>query len=132
GEMVFASALMFPDFFGGEGGVSTNRSIGDALLGVTFGPARQVYYLIAAWCLISMALMYAWTQTPLGRIANAVRDNPERVEFIGYNTHWVRFMAFAISGFFAGIAGGLGAINTEIVNGEVLHASRSGAYLLFT
>ena len=40
GEMVFASALMFPDFFGGEGGVSTNRSIGDALTGVTFGPAR--------------------------------------------------------------------------------------------
>jgi branched-chain amino acid transport system permease protein len=61
-----------------------------------------------------------------------VRDNPERVEFVGYNTHWVRFMAFTISGFFAGIAGGLGAINTEIVNGEVLHASRSGAYLLFT
>jgi branched-chain amino acid transport system permease protein len=55
GEMVFASALMFPDFFGGEGGVSTNRSIGDALAGISFGPARQVYYLIAAWCLISMA-----------------------------------------------------------------------------
>jgi branched-chain amino acid transport system permease protein len=41
-------------------------------------------------------------------------------------------MAFTISGFFAGIAGGLGAINTEIVNAEVLHATRSGAYLLFT
>lgn len=59
GEMVFASALMLPDFFGGEGGVSTNRSIGEPLLGISFGPARQVYYLIAVWCLISMALMYA-------------------------------------------------------------------------
>lgn len=130
GEMVFASALMFPDFFGGEGGVSTNRSIGDALLGVTFGPARQVYYLIAAWCLISMALMYAWTQTPLGRIANAVRDNPERVEFIGYNTQRVRFLVVILSAFFAGIAGALSCINFEIVTAENVSAVRSGSVLL--
>ncbi|CAJ0804780.1 hypothetical protein LMG19083_04118 [Ralstonia psammae] len=130
GEMVFASALMFPDFFGGEGGVSTNRSIGDALAGVTFGPARQVYYLIAAWCLVSMALMYAWTQTPLGRIANAVRDNPERVEFIGYNTQRVRFLVVILSAFFAGIAGALSCINFEIVTAENVSAVRSGSVLL--
>ena len=130
GEMVFASALMFPDFFGGEGGVSTNRSIGDALAGITFGPARQVYYLIAAWCLISMALMYAWTQTPLGRIANAVRDNPERVEFIGYNTQRVRFLVVILSAFFAGIAGALSCINFEIVTAENVSAVRSGSVLL--
>ncbi|CAJ0883119.1 branched-chain amino acid ABC transporter permease [Ralstonia flatus] len=130
GEMVFASALMFPDFFGGEGGVSTNRSIGEGLLGVTFGPARQVYYLIATWCLISMALMYAWTQTPLGRIANAVRDNPERVEFIGYNTQRVRFLVVILSAFFAGIAGALSCINFEIVTAENVSAVRSGSVLL--
>jgi branched-chain amino acid transport system permease protein len=37
-----------------------------------------------------------------------------------------------ISGFFAGIAGGLGALNFEIVTSEVVGAARSGAYLLFT
>ncbi|RTL21105.1 MAG: branched-chain amino acid ABC transporter permease [Burkholderiales bacterium] len=132
GELVFALALMLPEFSGGEGGISSNRVIGPPVWGISFGPQIQVYYLVAVYCFICTAAMYALTRTPLGRMLNAVRDNPERVEFIGYNTHWVRFMAFAISGFFAGIAGGLGAINTEIVNGEVLHASRSGAYLLFT
>jgi len=132
GELVFALALMLPEFSGGEGGVSSNRVIGQPVMGITFGPQIQVYYLAAAYCFVCTAAMFALTRTPLGRMLNAVRDNPERVEFIGYDTHWVRFMAFAISGFFAGIAGGLGAINTEIVNGEVLHASRSGAYLLFT
>jgi branched-chain amino acid transport system permease protein len=132
GELVFALALMLPEFSGGEGGVSSNRVIGEPVMGITFGPQIQVYYLAAAYCFVCTAAMFALTRTPLGRMLNAVRDNPERVEFIGYDTHWVRFMAFAISGFFAGIAGGLGAINTEIVNGEVLHASRSGAYLLFT
>jgi branched-chain amino acid transport system permease protein len=76
--------------------------------------------------------MYAFTQTPLGRILNAVRDNPERVEFIGYNTQRVRYFAFIIAGFFAGISGGLGALNFEIVTSEVVGAGRSGGYLLFT
>ena len=57
--------------------------------------------------------MYAFTRTPLGRMCNAVRDNPERVEFIGYNPQMVRFIAFCLSGFFAGIAGGLAAINSR-------------------
>ncbi|WP_183283744.1 MULTISPECIES: branched-chain amino acid ABC transporter permease [Cupriavidus] len=130
GEMVFASSLMFPEFFGGEGGISTNRVVGDPFLGISFGPGRQVYYLIAAWCLVSMVAMYAWTQTPLGRIANAVRDNPERVEFIGYNTQRVRYLVLILSAFFAGISGALAAINFEIVSAENVSAVRSGGVLL--
>jgi branched-chain amino acid transport system permease protein len=132
GELVFAMSLMIPEFFGGEGGVSGNRVIGKAFLGITFGPPIQVYYLIAVYTFISVVLMFAFTRTPLGRMLNAVRDNPERVEFVGYNTQRVRYTAFIIAGFFAGISGGLGALNFEIVTAEVVHAARSGAYLLFT
>ena len=35
GEMVFACVLMFPGFFGGEAGVSTNRVVGQPFLGIT-------------------------------------------------------------------------------------------------
>ena len=132
GELVFAMSLMIPEFFGGEGGVSGNRVIGKAFLGITYGPPIQVYYLIAVYTFIAVALMFAFTRTPLGRMLNAVRDNPERVEFVGYNTQRVRYTAFIIAGFFAGISGGLGALNFEIVTAEVVHAARSGAYLLFT
>lgn len=133
GELVASMALMFPGFFGGEGGVTTNRVYGASFLGLTFGPQLQVYYLIAAYCFVCTALMFAFTGTPLGRILNAVRDNPERVEFIGYNTQRVRYFAFIIAGFFAGIGGGLSAINFEIVNAsDSLSGVRSGGYLLFT
>jgi branched-chain amino acid transport system permease protein len=132
GELVFSMSLMIPEFFGGEGGVSGNRVIGKAFLGITYGPAVQVYYLIAIYTFLAVAAMFAFTQTPLGRMLNAVRDNPERVEFVGYNTQRVRYMAFIIAGFFAGISGGLGALNFEIVTAEVVGAARSGAYLLFT
>ena len=131
-ELVFAMSLMFSEFFGGEAGVSANRVVGEAFMGINFGPQRQVYYLIAFYTFVSVALLYALTQTPLGRILNAVRDNPERVEFVGYNTQQVRYRAFIIAGFFAGIAGGLGAINFEIVTAEVVGPARSGSYLLFT
>ena len=131
-ELVFAMSLMVPEFFGGEGGVSGNRVTGHPVMGITFGPATQVYYLIAVYTFLSVAAMFAFTQTPLGRMLNAVRDNPERVEFVGYNTQRVRYTAFIIAGFFAGISGGLGALNFEIVTAEVVGAARSGAYLLFT
>ena len=78
GELVASMALMFPGFFGGEGGITTNRVYGQPFLGLSFGPAIQVYYLIAAYCFACTAAMFAFTGTPLGRILNAVRDNPQR------------------------------------------------------
>jgi branched-chain amino acid transport system permease protein len=132
GELVWAVSLMFPSVFGGEGGVAGNRVAGGATWGISYGPQIQLYYLIALYTLVCTALMFALTRTPLGRLLNAVRDNPERVEFIGYDTQTVRYFAFVIAAFFAGISGGLAALNFEIVTSEVLSGQRSGAYLLFT
>ena len=132
GELVFAMSLMVPEFFGGEAGVNANRMAGKPFMGITYGPQIQVYYLLAIYTFICTALMYAFTRTPLGRVLNAVRDNPERVEFIGYSTQRVRYISFIIAGFFAGMAGGMAALNFEIATAEVVGAGRSGAYLLFT
>ena len=130
GELVVAASLMLTRFFGGEEGITANRTRGPHPFGLTFASQLEVYYIIAAWVLVSVALMYAFTRTPLGRMCNAVRDNPERAEFVGYNPQRVRFITFAISAMFAGIAGGLHAINYEIVSAEALGAARSGAVLL--
>jgi len=132
GELVWAMSLMFPEFFGGEGGISGNRVTGGKPFGISFGPQIQLYYLIAIYTFVCTALMFAFTRTPLGRMLNAVRDNPERVEFVGYDTQKVRYLAFIIAAFFAGISGGLSALNFEIVTSEVVGGPRSGAYLLFT
>ena len=132
GELVFSMSLMFPQFFGGEAGISGNRVVGEPVFGITYGPQIQVYYLAAVYCFFSTAALFALTRTPLGRMLNAVRDNPQRVEFVGYNTQIVRYIAFMIAGFFAGIGGGLSALNFETVTAETLSGIRSGGYLLFT
>src|SRR5664279_2816821 len=132
GELVAPMVLIVPEFFGGEGGIAVNRTAGPAVLGVTFGPQIQVYYLIAIYTFGCTAAMFAFTRTPLGRMLNAVRDNPERVEFIGYSTQRVRYFSFVIAGFFAGVAGGMYAVHFEIATPDIVGALRSGAYLLFT
>ena len=128
-ELVASSALILRTFFGGEAGISGNRTKLLPVFGWSFGLQIQIYYLVAAWTLIAMIAMYALTRTPLGRMCNAVRDNPERVQFVGYDPHVIRYLAFCFAGFFAGIAGALSAINFEIANSAYLGAVQSGTVL---
>ena len=130
GELVATAALMFHHFFGGEGGITTNRMIEKSLFGLSYAQGIQVYYLIVAWTAISVLGMYFLTQTPLGRMANACRDNFERAQFVGYDPRIVRFVQFSLSGLFAGIGGGLYAITYEIVTFDALSAPLSANALL--
>lgn len=129
-ELVYSSSLILRSFFGGEEGISADRTKLIRFFGYNFGPQIQVYYLIAAWCLLCVILMYAITRTPLGRMCNAVRENPERVEFVGYNPQLVRYIAFSLAGLFAGVAGSLAAINIELAQASFVGAAQSGAVLL--
>lgn len=131
-ELIASSALILRSFFGGEAGISANRTKVLRLFDWSFGPQIQIYYLVAAWTLIAAIAMYALTRTPLGRMSNAVRDNQERVQFVGYDPHMVRYIAFCFSGLFAGIAGALAAINFEIANSAYLGAVQSGTVLFST
>src|ERR1700681_4082548 len=131
-ELVASSAVILRSFFGGEAGISANRTKLLRVFDLNFGSQIQIYYLVAFWTLIAAIAMYALTRTPLGRMCNAVRDNPERVQFVGYDPHVVRYLAFCFAGFFAGIAGALAAINFEIANSAYLGAVQSGTVLFAT
>ena len=130
GEMIAASSLIFVKFSGGEEGITADRTGLTPFFGATFGREIQVYYLIAVWMMLSAWLMYRFSRTPVGRMANAVRDNPERAEFVGYSQKHVRLLSFTGAGFFAGVAGGLFALNYEIVTEETVNLVTSGVVLL--
>ena len=130
GELIAASSLIFSGFFGGEAGISGDRTFGPTFFGFDFTQNIEIYYVAAVWAFIATLFMYLFTQTPAGRMANAVRDNPERAEFIGYSSRKVRFISFCASGLFAGIAGGLFALNYEFITEENLNAATSGRVLL--
>jgi len=130
-ELIASFSIIIVAFFR-SGGMLWDRTSGPKVLGLEFAQHLEVYYLVAAWLIVSLAAMYLFTRTPMGRLANAVRDNPERVEFVGYSARWVRFYSFCAAGFFAGVAGALSAIAFEIASAENLTVQASGTILLVT
>ena len=132
GELMFSAGNIFSRFFGGEEGISGDRTGPVEFFGFNFAREIQVYYLVAFWVLAAGFLIYLYTRTPVGRLSNAVRDNEERLEFIGYSQRNIRLITLAGSGLFAGIAGSLTAIAYEILTVEALSGHTSGNVLVMT
>jgi branched-chain amino acid transport system permease protein len=129
-ELMAAFAYMFDSLFGGEMGISGDRMAGPEFLGLSLGPLEEVYWFIAFWTFLGVVAMYMFTRTPLGKLSEATRDNPERVQFIGYNPTRVRYLVFIFAGAFAGMAGGMSAVQDEIFTPESLSLLPSGAILI--
>ncbi len=127
-ELVIASTVVIGVFFATSG----DRTYAPAVFGHDFSTQTEVYYLVTGWMLLSVGVLYFLSRTPAGRMINAVRDNPQRTEFVGYSQWLLRYIAFCIGGFFAGVAGGLFAINFEIITGENLDLAASGEILMVT
>ncbi len=115
--------------FGGEAGISSMRM---PWQGFSFGSVLEVYYLTLAWVVLSILLLWAFTRTPFGRLTLALRDNEQRVRFLGYNAHASKVIIFAVSAMFSGIAGGLLAISNETANYALFSSHISAQVVLQT
>ncbi|WP_433704482.1 branched-chain amino acid ABC transporter permease [Paraburkholderia sacchari] len=141
GELVAAAAWALPDWFGGEAGVAIDRASGSAMSTMataataatwTFGPDRQAYWVIAAWCLVASVAICALSRAPFVRLANAVRDNPVRAASLGASPARVRAVMIVLAAGFAGVAGTLTLINVELAAAESVGMMRSAAVLIAT
>ncbi len=112
-ELLHALAPQMKSVFGGESGISAMRS---PAWGLSFGDTTQVYYLTLAWVIVSLAALWGITRTPFGRVTLALRENDQRLSFLGYHPHRLKVLAFAVSAAFSGIAGGLQTLNSEAAN----------------
>jgi len=126
-ELVHSLAPHLKGLFGGEAGISAMRM---PAWGLAFGSTTQVYYLTLTWVLLSVALLYFYTLTPIGRLTLGLRENSHRLRFLGYNVHGLAMMAFAVSAMFAGIAGGLQVVSNEAANYVVFDAGVSATVVL--
>lgn len=121
-ELLHVLAPRWEGLFGGEAGLTSMRM---PSLGISFGTPLEVYYLALVWVVTCIGLLYAYTRTPFGRLTLALRDNEQRIRFMGYNAHATKVVVFAVSTMFSGIAGGLLAVANESANYNIfsLHAS---------
>lgn len=91
-----------------------------------------LYFVVAAVVFASMLVIRRILRSPLGRVMRAVKANERRAQACGYDTTRVRLVAFGISGFFSGLAGGLLTVVLEFVPIENIHWAMSGTVLIMT
>lgn len=77
------------------------------------------YYLIAAVLVLALLLARRLVNSPFGRVLRAIKDNEQRVEFLGYSVPRIKLAVFVISCALAGLSGALyvpvGFVSAEIM-----------------
>ena len=128
-ELFHSLAPQLQGLFGGESGVSSMRM---PWSGIVFGSMIEVYYLTLGWVLVCGLGLWAYTRTPFGRLTLALRDNEQRVRFLGYSAHTAKVIIFSISAMLAAVAGSLQAISNETANYSLFASSVSAQVVLQT
>lgn len=126
-ELVHSLAPHWEGLFGGEAGLSSMRM---PWAGIGFGQSIEVYYLTLAWTALSVLALWAYTRTAFGRLTVALRENEQRVRFLGYDTHKTKLIAFSISAAFSGVAGSLLALSNETANYTLFAGTLSAQVVL--
>lgn len=128
-ELLHSLAPHWHGLFGGEAGLSSMRMPWG---GLTFGSSLEVYFLVLGWTVLSILLLWAYTRTPFGRLTLALRDNEQRVRFMGYSAHATKVIVFTVSSMFSGVAGALLAVSNETANYSLFSVHVSAQVVLHT
>ncbi|MBS3732652.1 MAG: branched-chain amino acid ABC transporter permease, partial [Desulfobacterales bacterium] len=129
GQLAYMACIKLRDITHGEDGVGgfpiPDLSI-PGVVSVSMVPAQNFYYLAIVILGICLLLMWFLTKTPFGSIMIGIRDNPQRVDFLGFNIPLTKCLIFTLSGFFAGIAGSVYALFNNLVTPDgVFHIMTS-------
>jgi len=120
-ELVIASSTVFGRFYGG----SIDRTNLPTFAGLDFQSDTEIFFIVWIWVIIAVGLAAWFNASPLGRMAEAAGQNSERVECLGYEQKKLKHFTFCMSGFLAGIAGGLFALTFEFVSVEIISLQQS-------
>ena len=92
----------------------------------------SLYFVIVGALFLTTIILSKIMGSPFGLLLEAVRENEERLQFLGNNTSWIKAAAFAISGGIAGLAGAFFAPHQGIVTPQVLGFILSAELVIWT
>jgi branched-chain amino acid transport system permease protein len=95
-------------------------------LGFSWDSRIGMYYFVLAFFIICALLLYLITNSPFGVSLQGIRQSEVRMRILGYNTWLYQYVAFVISGLFAGVAGVWYAHYNGLITPEDIDVSASG------
>jgi branched-chain amino acid transport system permease protein len=123
GQLVYGVAVRWREVTAGSIGL---YNIPYPNLGFSLDSPTSMYYFVLVVFVICSLLLYLITKSPFGVSLQGIRESEVRMSSLGYNTWLYRYIAFVLSGLFAGVAGVLHAHYNGFISPLQIDAAASG------
>jgi branched-chain amino acid transport system permease protein len=128
GQMLYFLATSLAAYGGDDGLTLPHKSL---LFGTrALGQGFAFYYLVLACLVGTYLLCRAIVASRFGRVLRGTRENPVRMQAIGFNPFAYQLAAYVIAGMLCGGAGFLLANQTEFVSPAFMTWQRSGELII--
>jgi branched-chain amino acid transport system permease protein len=128
GQIVWGVAYRWANLTNGDNGVNvTSRP---APFGISLASADAFYLATLVVFLAAVVSMVVFVRSPFGASLCGTRDQPRRMNALGYNVWLIRFFAFMFSGFWSGVAGLLFVYYNQFISPQVAALQGSAEVLL--
>ena len=119
GMIVWGICLRWTQVTGGENGMRGDVRPAMLLTNSAF------YWAVLAGAAVAAFAMWRFVRSPFGLTLRGIRDSESRMRSLGYNVPLHLFIGFAVSGFFAGVAGALYAMFNNFVSPSTVALAQS-------
>ena len=136
GQLMYVLALKLRRITGGEDGIGGFDIPPLNLFGiVSFDMVNPLNFYYFAVVILGLSMLFMWffTKTPFGSIMVGIRDNANRVEYMGFKVPQSKAVIYTVAGCFAGVAGSIYALFQNLIAADdAFHVMVSFAPIIIT
>lgn len=129
-QVLYFVSWRWDEVTGGEAGLK--GIIRNNFLGIDIHDPIRYYYFVYILFVLSALVIRSIANSSFGKALQAIKQNPIRAQYLGYDIGFYKFAVYAISGLFAGLAGGLYCFLTQSAFASVLDWTKSGDVVIAT
>jgi branched-chain amino acid transport system permease protein len=128
GQIVWGVAYRWISLTNGDNGITISGR--PSPLGLSLASPRAFYWATLVVFLLAVLAMAIFVASPFGASVRGTRDQPRRMNALGYHVWMIRFLAFLLSGFWTGVAGLLYLYYNQFVSPQAVALGASAEALL--